>query len=176
MSFIEYVEKNIENKQDEEICTLLSDALLEANAFVFDKAQKDEALLGMGTTLCAVLLHENVLYCLSVGDSRIYVVKNDNLLRLSHDHSFVQTLVDSGQISEEEAKNHPNRNIITRAVGTEKSVEGDVFVIDGLSLDKVLICSDGLCGYVEDSETENILKSEKSTIFEKKYGSCFSRF
>lgn len=161
-TFAQYVKKNIENTQKDEICTLLSDALLESNKSVYEKAQNQSELLGMGTTLCAVLVHEDSLYCLSVGDSRIYIVKNDTLVQLSHDHSFVQTLVDSGQLSEEEAKTHPSRNIITKAVGTEKSVEGDFFVLEQSCADKVLICSDGLCGYVADKETEDILKTDKT--------------
>jgi protein phosphatase len=81
------------------------------------------------------------------------------MTRLSHDHSYVQTLVDAGQITEEEARNHPNRNIITKAVGTENSVDGDVFVLDETCADKILICSDGLCGYVDDVKTEEIINN-----------------
>ncbi len=161
-AFFEYVDNNIENTEKNEICTLLSDALAFANTAVYQKAESDKELEGMGTTLCAVLAFDGMLYCLSVGDSRIYVIKENSMSRLSHDHSFVQTLIDSGQISEEEARVHPNRNIILKAVGTEKSVEGDVFVLDEERVDKILICSDGLCGYVEDEETSRVLSDSES--------------
>jgi len=161
-AFFEYVDKNIENTEENDICTLLNDALADANTQVYEKAKNDKELLGMGTTICAVLVHESKLYCLSVGDSRIYLVKENLLSRLSHDHSFVQTLVDSGQISEQEARVHPNRNIITKAVGTERSVEGDIFVLNENCADKILICSDGLCGYVEDEETSRLLSEANS--------------
>ncbi len=156
-AFFEHISTNIENTEKNDICTLLDDALAFANTAVYEKAESDKELEGMGTTLCAVLACDGMLYCLSVGDSRIYVVKENSMSRLSHDHSFVQTLVDSGQISEEEARVHPNRNIILKAVGTEKSVKGDVFALDEEKVDKILICSDGLCGYVDDEETSKVL-------------------
>lgn len=162
VAFFEYIDANIDNTEKNDICTLLNDALASANKCVYEKASSEKELAGMGTTLCAVLVHEGTLFCVSVGDSRIYLVKDNELSRLSHDHSFVQTLVDSGQLSEEEARIHPNRNIITRAVGTEKSVDGDVFVLDEACADKVLVCSDGLCGYVEDEDTKEILKVSES--------------
>jgi protein phosphatase len=157
-AFSEYVLENIQTYKDD-ICTLLSDALASANGCVYEKAQADRELSGMGTTICAVLALGEKLYCLSVGDSRIYLLKNGRMTRLSHDHSYVQTLVDAGQITEEEARNHPNRNIITKAVGTENSVDGDVFVLDETCADKILICSDGLCGYVDDVKTEEIINN-----------------
>lgn len=159
-AFSEYVLENI-NTHEESICTLLADALSNANKCVYEKAKEDKELSGMGTTMCAVLALGDKLYCISVGDSRIYLVKNCTMSRLSHDHSYVQTLVDGGQITEEEARNHPNRNIITRAVGTEEKVEGDVFVLDEICADRILICSDGLCGYVDDSDTQQIINSNE---------------
>ena len=158
-AFSEYVLENI-NTHEESICTLLSDALSNANKSVYEKAREDKELSGMGTTMCAVLALGDKLYCISVGDSRIYLVKNGTMSRLSHDHSYVQTLVDGGQSTEEEAGNHPNRNIITRAVGTEEKVEGDVFVLDETCADRILICSDGLCGYVDEDEIAKVCLGE----------------
>ena len=108
----------------------------------------------MGTTLCAVLVsgaNPNRLCAVSVGDSRIYLFKDEKITQLSHDHSYVQALVDNGTITPDESKHHPNKNIITRAVGTADSVEGDCFLLD-FDADGFLLCSDGLTGFVSDDE------------------------
>lgn len=132
----------------------LSTALSDANCAVFSLASAEKSLAGMGTTLCAVLVSETErkrLCAVSVGDSRIYLFKNGTIAQLSHDHSYVQALIDNGTITADESKNHPNKNIITRAVGTADSVEGDCFLLD-FDADGVLLCSDGLTNFVSDSE------------------------
>ena len=112
----------------------------------------------MGTTLVCSLFYGQKVYFASVGDCRIYIIKTGTLYQLSHDHSYVQTLVDSGQITESEARVHPNRNIITKAVGITGELECDLFVMDRENMDGVLLCSDGLCGYVEEQSLNEVLK------------------
>ncbi len=128
-----------------------------ANSKVYAMANSNKELEGMGTTLCAVLTDGKKLWAVSVGDSRIYMFKGDETYQISHDHSYVQTLVDSGAITKEESRNHPNKNIITRAVGTQSTVECDSFVMD-FTADGVLLCSDGLSNYATDSELNEMFR------------------
>ena len=109
----------------------------------------------MGTTLCALLTDGEKTWGVSVGDSRIYMLKNNSLIQMSHDHSYVQILVDSGAITKEESRTHPQKNIITRAVGTNSEVECDSYVTDA-GADGYLICSDGLTNYVTDDEIKKV--------------------
>lgn len=130
---------------------ILCAALDAANAEVYGLSLADESLSGMGTTLCAALTDGKRLWALSVGDSRIYLFRDGEIMQLSHDHSYVQALVDSGTITPAESRVHPQKNIITRAVGTQESVECDSFVMD-FHMDGLLLCSDGLTNYVSDDE------------------------
>ncbi len=137
----------------------IKNALWQANNAVYNAAQNNESLSGMGTTLVAALVQEDCVYFASVGDSRIYIGKEASLCQMTHDHSYVQTLVDNGQITSEQAKTHPNRNIITKAVGTSEEVEADMFVMQRGELDTILLCSDGLCGYVDEDKFKSVICS-----------------
>ena len=139
---------------------LLLEAQMKANEAVCEKAEKVSGLDGMGTTIVAALYDGKKYTCLWVGDSRIYALTKGAIKQISHDHSFVQALVDSGNITSEEAKTHPNRNIITKAIGTMKDVEGDVCEFPDSELDGILLCSDGLCGYVEEERICDICNNE----------------
>ncbi|MGI6197430.1 MAG: Stp1/IreP family PP2C-type Ser/Thr phosphatase [Eubacteriales bacterium] len=155
--FAHAVEKTLSESEkisDQTLLHALSAALSEANQAVFSLANAEKTLAGMGTTLCAVLVSgtdSSRLCAVSVGDSRIYLFKDEKITQLSHDHSYVQALVDNGTITPDESKNHPNKNIITRAVGTTDAVEGDCFLLD-FDADGFLLCSDGLTGFVSDDE------------------------
>lgn len=156
--FAEYVCGNFENTECRS--KLLLDAQIKANDAVCDKAQTVSGLDGMGTTIVAALYDGEKYTCLWVGDSRIYALTKGVIKQISHDHSFVQALVDSGNITSEEAKNHPNRNIITKAIGTSRNIEGDVCEFPDSELDGILLCSDGLCGYVEEDRICDICNNE----------------
>lgn len=160
-TFVSYVRQNIDGVSESKYISLLEDALCAANTAVCEKAASSKEFEGMGTTLVAALYDGNKYYLVWVGDSRIYGLTDSGMIQLSHDHSFVQSLVDSGSITEEEAKTHPNRNIITKAVGIEKNISCDVCEIDSEALTGILLCSDGLCGYVEESEITSVIKNEK---------------
>lgn len=114
-----------------------------ANDAVGRRAAEDPGLAGMGTTLVAALVSGERIYVANVGDSRLYAVTGGVAEQITHDHSYVQLLVDVGRITPEQAKKSANRNIITRAVGTSEDLECDVFTIDTLP-DAILLCSDGL--------------------------------
>lgn len=161
-NFISFVERHLEKDKKNEYLQVLESALSNANEIVCAKAKSERELSGMGTTLVCALFDGEDYYCLWVGDSRIYAVTQNGLLQISHDHSYVQTLVDGGSITREEAKKHPNRNIITKAVGTEERILPDVCKISAAGLDGMLLCSDGLCGYVDEARIYEICKNEPS--------------
>ncbi|MBO4949964.1 MAG: Stp1/IreP family PP2C-type Ser/Thr phosphatase [Clostridia bacterium] len=162
-TFSEYVKSHLIAKNKDEYLAVLENALDEANKAVCAKACSSRELEGMGTTLVSALYDGESYYCIWVGDSRIYALSAGKLRQISHDHSFVQTLVDGGSITKDEARVHPNRNIITRAVGIEKGIAGDVCRLSDASLDGILLCSDGLCGYVEEDVIANTVFGDDNT-------------
>ncbi len=158
--FADLVQKSIVPDERESYVPALQNAVKKANSAVYEKSMSNKSLSGMGTTLVSCLCDKEK-YCLCwVGDSRIYALKNGKLTQLSHDHSFVQSLVDNGSISEEEARFHPNRNIITKAVGIDGEVECDVLTVCRKNIDGILLCSDGLCSYVEKKLIEKAIAEE----------------
>lgn len=160
-SFVSYVKESILNTSQPFI-KILPSALERANKALYNKANQNPALSGMGTTMCALVIKGDEAFCLSVGDSRVYVLKDNDMYQLTHDHSYVQTLVDAGRITPDEMKTHPNRNIIIKAVGIEEEISPDMFLLDASLIDGFVICSDGLSGYVEDDAVKSIVTSLKS--------------
>lgn len=138
----------------------LKRAFEKANKAIFQKAAKNPTLKGMGTTCTAIILLQNQLYLGHVGDSRAYLLKGNQALQLSKDHTLVQHLLDTGRITEEESVSHPQRNIVTRAMGTSAKVKAEVSLLPvpfevG---DKLLICSDGLYEYIKPPELQAIIQ------------------
>ena len=117
----------------------------------------------MGTTLVAATVIDHTLYFINVGDSRLYLLNKD-IRQLSRDHSLVEEMVRLGGIKAEEAKNHPDKNIITRALGTDDTVRPDCFEVKVEPGDVLLLCSDGLTNMVEDSQIEKIVKENKEDM------------
>lgn len=141
----------------------LKESISNANYLVYKAAVETPGLMGMGTTvvLCEIVgSAANISY---VGDSRAYLYHKGELRQLTKDHSIVQQLIDSGTITEEQARFHPQRNLITRAVGTEKYVLSDSVSTELSSGDYILICSDGLSSYVEEKEIKDILENTKTS-------------
>lgn len=140
----------------------LSDALNYANDEIINEAEKSPSLKGMGTTACVVLVQDDKIWFAHIGDSRIYFYcKHQQLLHhLTKDHSYVQSLVDKGVITPQEAEHHPNKNRILRTLGITPSIQPDICVMPVLPAngDIVLICSDGLSGMVSDDMLEHILR------------------
>lgn len=145
---------------------LLSTAIAAANSAVFKQAQDNIEFKGMGTTVVAVLVLGSIAVVAHIGDSRAYLV-NDEIKSITKDHSFVQLLVDSGKITEDEAKFHPDRNVITRAVGIEHIVDVEIDIVDINNKDKLLICTDGLNGYVPDADILKIVNEYGDSSTEK---------
>ena len=145
---------------------LLTTAINAANSAVFKEAQENIELKGMGTTVVAVLVLGSIAVVAHVGDSRAYLI-NDEINQITKDHSFVQLLIDTGKITEEEAKVHPDRNVITRAVGIEHVVDVEIDIVDINDNDKLLICTDGLNGYVPDADILKIIKEYGDSSTEK---------
>jgi PPM family protein phosphatase len=137
----------------------LARILREANRRIYDLAVKDESHRGMGTTLTAAMVHGDEISFAHVGDSRAYVLRRGELEQLTSDHSLVAELERSGQISPEAAEHHPQRSIITRALGPEPEVEVDTYTVTGRDGDLFLICSDGLTSMISDEEVASILRS-----------------
>lgn len=143
----------------------LNEALQFANMQILGYANAHPELKGMGTTACIVLLQETEAYIAHVGDSRIYLYlgKEKQLHRITKDHSFVQTLVDAGQITDEEAEHHPNKNRILKALGIKPELSPTFNKVQPKNGDMFLICSDGLSGMISDSKIANVL-SQKNEI------------
>lgn len=135
----------------------LSGAIEEVNRQIYHQQEHDDALTGMGTTLSVLWMSDNFVYIGHVGDSRVYLLRDGEFKQMTLDHSLVEQLVREGVLTEEEAQNHPMRNIITRAIGTDESVEVDVVVEERRKGDLWLACSDGLHGLVDDRQMRDAL-------------------
>ncbi len=133
-----------------------------ANEQVYLAAKQNDEHKGMGTTIVAALIIDKTMFCLNVGDSRIYTLKGTNIKQITKDHSYVQYLMDLGQITKEEAESSANKNIITRAVGTEVSVEPDLYVEKLEENSYVLLCTDGLTNMVDEATICDIVSNDHS--------------
>ena len=131
---------------------VLENAVKLANFTVYDQARQYEEFAGMGTTLVAALLSGKTATIVNVGDSRCYHITHSDIRRITVDHSVVQMMVDRGELTAEEARSYPGRNYITRAVGTEPTVQSDLFAIRVERGDALLLSSDGLHNEVDDQE------------------------
>lgn len=131
---------------------VLENAILFANEKIYDKARCGSEYKGMGTTLVAALVYEDNVIVANVGDSSCFGIIGNDIIKITKDHSLVQELIDSGSITEEEGRNHPKKNIITRALGTNNVVKVDIFKIDINTYDKYLLCTDGLSNEVLKEE------------------------
>ena len=149
-----YIRKNIEvlTLGHKEIQELVRNAIFYANDKVYKTSILKRNCLGMGTTLSMVLAKESSIYIGHVGDSRIYLIREKDISRLTEDHSLVAELIKAGTIKPEEAYNHPQKNVITRALGTEYSIEPDVSRWDIQCDDFILICTDGLSNAVYEED------------------------
>lgn len=153
-----------EKMNDRAIKNMLISAINASNIAVFDKALSDESLAGMGTTVVAAVISNDIVYIAHVGDSRAYIIDSSSIDQITTDHSIVQMLVESGQITKDEAKNHPKRNIITRAVGVNEEVKPD-FIMKRLNKgEKLLICTDGLSNYVSGDKIFEIVNENANSI------------
>lgn len=156
---ISFIKKNYGILEKE---CLLKSAIEEANYNIFMDSLKQEALSGMGTTITACLVTDDLVQVANVGDSSCLAIKANIIKKITKDHSLVQELLDSGSITENEAKNHPRKNVITRAIGTSSKVEVDIFTIKKTDFDSLVLCSDGLTNELTSEEILNNIKSSSS--------------
>ncbi len=147
--------KDADDFSEGEIKRLMKTAVDEANMAIYLKSQSSEELEGMGTTLVAVISCLSGTFAVNIGDSRIYRQNDRRLEQISTDHSFVQYLIDKGELTPEEAVDHPNKNIILRALGVGDKVEGDYYRID--RYDRLLLCTDGLTNHVTNERISEII-------------------
>ncbi len=136
---------------------ILEEAVQSANESIFESAEKDEKLQGMGTTMVGTTVIDNTAYVINVGDSRMYLL-HDTFRQITEDHSLVEEMVRSGELQKEDMRTHPNKNIITRALGTYKAVQADCFEVDVKPGDVLLLCSDGLTNMLDDELIEGTIR------------------
>ncbi|NLK20956.1 MAG: Stp1/IreP family PP2C-type Ser/Thr phosphatase [Epulopiscium sp.] len=159
-SFCNYIHENREEDiSHDNIQSFLIDAIGSANDAVHKKSMENEFLKGMGTTFLVSVIIDEYVYVAHVGDSRLYIIEGNDIHQLTMDHSFVEEMVRKGTLSQSEAKNHPRRNVITRAVGTNFHVDVDTYAykIDKTSF--ILMCSDGLSNMVKNQDIIHIIKN-----------------
>lgn len=164
---VETVVNEVNFSSEKEAVRLLSEAIQKANKKIRNKSTNDENYKGMGTTLVAATFDGDTLCVANVGDSRLYLCSNGLLEQITVDHSLVEEMVKMGELERADARNHPDKNIITRAIGVVEQVDIDFFEIDDInSGDIILMCSDGLTNMVDDGEIQAIV-SGKGTLEEK---------
>ncbi len=160
---VETLKEDLASSTEDGPEAMIRKAIQSANQKLIEAARQDARLEGMGTTLVVATVIEHTLYFANVGDSRLYLL-HDTIKQLSKDHSFVQEMVRLGGIDAEEAKHHPDKNIITRAVGAREKVEVDFFEYRLKKGDIILMCTDGLSNMVEDEEMLAIVKSSRDIV------------
>lgn len=147
----DYIEEHMSDELDRfQVMEVIRQAFLSANRDIYDYSCNNESVMGMGTTATLCMIRHGYLIFAHVGDSRAYIM-DDGISQITRDHSYVQELVKLGQITPEEAKHHPRRNIITRAMGVEGTVRVDTGVRP-YNGERILLCSDGLVDEIEDDE------------------------
>lgn len=152
------VRENItKDMSKEEVGEKLKEIIKKVNSDIYDIAQKDLTKYGMGTTMVVVVVMSTCLVIANVGDSRLYSLGNNELKRITVDHSYVEELIQEGTITEEEAKDHPRKNILTRVVGYFKNVDADIYEYERKGVDSFLMCTDGLTNMVSDERIMEIL-------------------
>ncbi len=137
---------------DEEIQNMMHESFVKANTVIFNSSNENEQCTGMGTTAILCVIKSHKLYIAHVGDSRVYIIRNKKINQITIDHSIVEELVNSGTITREEAENHPQKNVITRALGAEEQTEIDVDFHSLEDKDILLLCTDGLTNMLTNEE------------------------
>ena len=139
----------------------INEAVTAANTYIYQRSRENSNLSGMGTTLVLASCIGNEAIVANIGDSRLYLVNDDAMTQITRDHSLVEEMVTLGGIDREMARNHPDKNIITRAVGVKEKVAADFFEVDLTKGDKLLLCSDGLTNMLRDEEIYQIIQNNK---------------
>lgn len=161
---VEKIVECIRSSKCTEPVAAIQDAVLEANRRLLQEAGTDPKKAGMGTTIVAATVDGRKLYTANVGDSRLYVINHESITQITKDHSLVEEMVRLGEMDRETAKDHPDKNIITRAVGVLPEVSADFFETWLETEDTILMCSDGLTNMVEDEEIKRIVLGQRDIV------------
>lgn len=141
---------------------MLIEAINSANSTIYNMSLDKQALYGMGTTITACVISDNKVTAAQVGDSRLYLIRDGMIIQITKDHSLVEMLIENGSITKEDAKHHPQKNVITRAIGTDKEVSADIYEFSICEGDILLLCSDGLVNMVEDEKILSVITRTKT--------------
>lgn len=160
---VETIVQELKNHKDGDPESILREIVETANHKLIEQASKDVKLEGMGTTLVVATVIDHTLHFMNVGDSRLYLI-NNNIRQLSKDHSLVEEMVRLGGIRAEDAKHHPDKNIITRAMGVKEGVEADFYELCIANGDVILMCTDGLTNMVDDEDMFGIIKGSRDIV------------
>ncbi len=160
---VEVMKEDLAKSKESDVEKALVSAIEKANREIIKKASEDEHLKGMGTTVVAATIVDHMMYFANVGDSRLYLI-NQGITQLTKDHSLVEEMVRLGGIKPEEAKHHPDKNIITRAIGAKNSVDVDFYEHRLKRGDIILMCTDGLSNMVEDEELFHIVQGGRDIV------------
>ena len=160
---VETMISEISKSEETDPQKLLKQAITSANTFVHEKAAQNPDMSGMGTTVVAAVCMEDELLIANVGDSRLYLI-NEDIRQITVDHSLVEEMVRIGGLDRDAARTHPDKNIITRAVGVKETVEVDFFRVALLRDDTILLCSDGLSNMLEDEQIRLIVNGQRDIV------------
>ena len=149
------------SKDKESILDLIDDSIDFANSAIYDESEQDEELQDMGTTLEVLLIYKSKVYIGHIGDSRIYRIRKGKMKKITTDHSYVEKLIQDGEITREEAYNHPKKNLLIKALGTDKVVEPDLLYTVLNKNDILLMCSDGLTNMIRENEILDLILSSE---------------
>lgn len=161
---VESILEKIADSTEKDPMRNFDEAIRFANSRIRKVAAESAELEGMGTTVVAAACEGRRLYVANVGDSRLYVVNHFGIRQVTKDHSWVEEMVRMGELEKEQARNHPDKNIITRAVGADDTVKADFFVVQLEEGDEVLMCTDGLTNMLEDEEIRMILDGARDIV------------
>lgn len=160
---VEFFQQRIMESMEQSPIPLIEEAINETNDKLIDVAQEQKELTGMGTTFVVATIFEKEMYVANIGDSRLYVIGQE-MKQITEDHSLVEVMVKTGEINREEARTHPNKNIITRALGANQKVTSDFFEVTLEDGDIVLMCSDGLTNMLDDDCIEKIIREHGENL------------
>ncbi len=161
---IEKIVEYVKQSTKQEPVTVLKEAVHYANGLLLKEAGTDENKAGMGTTIVAATCQGDKLYTANVGDSRLYVINQEQIVQITRDHSLVEEMVRLGEMDKEDAKEHPDKNIITRAIGVGAEVAVDFFETNVTEQDTILMCTDGLTNMIDDADIKRIILGQRDIV------------
>lgn len=163
---VETIVKTVSESEKKDAVSILEEAISSANSYLLEHARENEGMAGMGTTIVAATVKGSELSVANVGDSRLYIAGKE-MRQITKDHSLVQEMVRMGELDAEKAKSHPDKNIITRAIGAQENVKVDFFEVALKPGEKVMMCTDGITNMLEDTELFAILSEPGKNLAEK---------